>query len=161
MSIPENVDEEWEGRVWNHIMRHPDGATFRDEPGDGPTDGYMVSLPGTEEKIPFHLLMPEDVGDFARDNADDINAPGNGMGTWSSPVPGGPSKAPHLYMDVSHNHDDSWEAAHAATEGDQIGIYDLTHPDYNPEDRTRYVDTPQFLNDQIAKGGSRNRGRRN
>lgn len=160
MSIPENVDEDWEGRVWNHIMRHPDGATFRDEPGDGPTDGYMVSLPGTEEKIPFYMLMPEDVGDFARDNADEINRPGNGMGTWSSPVPGGESEAPHLYMDVSHNHDDSWEAAQAATEGDQIGIYDLTHPDYNPKDRTRYVDTPQFVHDQIAKGGSRTHGQR-
>jgi hypothetical protein len=160
-SIPENIDEDWEGRVWNHIMRHPDGATFRDEPGDGPTDGYMVSLPGTEEKIPFYMLTPEDVGDFARANADDLNGPGNNMGTWSSPVPGSSSAAPHLYMDVSHNHDDSWEAAQAAQAGDQIGIYDLTHPDYNPEDRTRYVDTPQFVHDQIAKGGSRKRGQRN
>lgn len=160
-SIPENIDEDWEGKVWNHIMRHPDGATFRDEPGDGPTDGYMVSLPGTEEKVPFYMLTPEDVGDFARDNADDLNGPGNNMGTWSSPVPGSSSAAPHLYMDVSHNHDDSWEAAQAAQAGDQIGIYDLTHPDYNPQDRTRYVDTPQFVHDQIAKGGSRKRGQRN
>jgi hypothetical protein len=147
---PWNEQPEWGHEVWEHVMRNPDGMTFKHHPGDGPDDGYMVSLPRdqVERKIPFYMALPEDFHDYGMDYRDEINKPGNGMGGWKY--------GPDYYLDVSHNHDDSWPAAHSAIENDQTGVYDLSSPDYNPPERTRYVDTSQFLHDQIAKGGSRN-----
>jgi len=58
-------------------------------------------------------------------------------------------KHPQWYSDVSRKIDDHWEAAMAAVEGDQIGVFD--------NENKQYLLTPQFFNDQIAKGGARRR----
>ena len=51
-------------------------------------------------------------------------------------------------IDVSCNAEDPWEAAEFALGGDQLGAYDQDM--YGGT-----VETPQFLHDQIAKGGRR------
>jgi len=48
---------------------------------------------------------------------------------------------------VSQEIDDPWEAAMAAIEGEQIGVFDNADK--------QYLLTPQFFHDQIAKGGAR------
>lgn len=83
---------------------HEDGGfTFRDRPGDGPSDGFMVSLPDAEEVSATDSFTGDDIGDYhdrqrplLDENTD------NHHGGWND---GG-----EVYQDVSRHYDDLWDA---------------------------------------------------
>lgn len=143
-SIPEDAatDQDWGKRVWDHVMRDPDGMTFRDEPGDGPTSGFMVSRPRREkheERIPFYMLTPGDFNDYGGRKKDVVNdEPKNNVGGWLSPrrdEEDDPEQyppeerhsrhTPLYYLDVSENERNPWDAATKAYYGDQDAVFDL------------------------------------
>ena len=145
---------EWATDVWEHVMRNPDGMTFKDNPGDGPTTGQMVSYPKkeVEEVVPFYMLLPEDLHQhFVTDHGDRINSRADNMaGGWTSGPPPfdpededdvrkwgphGPGPGPHYYMDVSRNEDDPHTMMGEALAHGQDGIFDL-----NPHGKG-YLDT--------------------
>lgn len=147
---------DWATDVWEHVMRNPDGMTFKDSPGDGPTSGQMVSYPKheVEEVIPFHMLLPEDIHEhFVTQHGDRINSrDDNFAGGWTSGPPPfdpndpkdvekwgphGPGPHPHYYLDVSRNEDDPHTMTGEAFRHKQDGIFDL-----NPGGKG-YIDTPE------------------
>ena len=129
------------------------GFTFRNKPGDGPTSGTMVSLPreeGHEEVMDFskgQRPTPENMQDRINRKDEVVQSdPGNYHGGWE--------EEPGFYHDISRNFQDPWEAAGYALKGKQKGVYDLDgHFDQHGEPSS--VDTSRFLNDWMAKGGSR------
>lgn len=170
---------EWADALFRHVQENPNGMTFKHDPGDGPNGGQMVSYPKKEVErvVPFDELTPRHLHDYyVNDHGRRINErEDNFGGGWRSGPPPfdpgnpedverwgpqGPRQVPHYYMDVSRDHSDSWEAAHAAITNAQDGVYDLDYPDHDPPGRIRDIGTPQFFNDQIAKGGSRDRRNR-
>lgn len=81
------------------------GYTYRNHPGDGPKDGFMVSLPGAEEISPADRFTGEIAADFdhrrrplVEDHEDNYN------GAWND------REHNDAYLDVSRNHKDLWDA---------------------------------------------------
>ncbi len=86
-------------------FREDGGYTFRHHPGDGPTDGFMVSLPGAEEVSPADEFTGEKADDFHQRHQDLINShEDNYDGNWND------EDHNHAYQDVSRNFSDLWEA---------------------------------------------------
>ena len=105
--------------LFNHTMKQEyPGFTAKDALGDAPTNGYMVSQEGTEDKTPFAYLNADDIGNFGQAHADEIAQPGNYQGGWKG-------DDGQFYQDISQNHGNPWEAAQAAEDGNQIAMYDL------------------------------------
>lgn len=136
-ATPEHLDRKWKNDVMDAVMRSaPDnsgqhGITFRDHPGDGPTTGYMVSLPkseGHEQHHPMDELSGKTLGDYGDRERKVINRdPRNSQGGWEQDR--------DWYNDVSRNYGDLWHADKDAYQGEQKAIYDL--------DRNRSVDTDE------------------
>lgn len=156
-----NPDDEWGGQVnmdwgsnaWNNVMRDPDGFSIKDNPGDGPDRGFMVSRPraeGHEERIPFHLMLPHDLQDYAVRKAPVINGEtgepsdedDNYFGGWLSRNRDEedekgyehhhPLDLPLMYLDVSENEHNPWDAATKALRGQQDAVFDLNTFDEHP-----------------------------
>ena len=129
MSIPENPEGDWSAKLYDHIQNQPwPGHTTKDVPGDGPTRGYMVSIPEHAGKpYPYDQLSPEQLAEFARSRRDVVNGdPDTYMGGWREIDKDGDN----WYDDVSENDLDPWSAARKADERREKGVYDLN------EDRT-------------------------
>lgn len=143
-SIPEDAatNEDWGKRVFDHVMRNPDGMSFRDQPGDGPDSGFMVSRPRKEkheERVPFYMLTPDDFNDYGGRKRDVVNGDEkNNMGGWLSPrrdEDDDPDQyppeerhhkhTPLYYLDVSENEHNPWDAATKALHGDQDAIFNM------------------------------------
>lgn len=152
-SVPEDAatDEDWGRRVFEHVMRNPDGMTFRDEPGDGPDSGFVVSRPRDEkheERVPFYMLTPGDFNDYGGRKRDVINGdPANNFGGWRSlrrdedddpeqypPEERYPRYTPLYYFDVSESEHDPWDAATKALRGKQDAVFDLNEFKEYPTD---------------------------
>lgn len=166
-AVPEDVSRQWAVDALRSITRQneqrpfekaPDdfGATIRHHPGDGPTSGYMVSQPGTEDdETPFSRVHPKDIERYVTEHKDLINEPDNFYGSWVSPRDDRSPDTPYLFQDVSRNYADPWEAARAALAGEQYGIYDLDRP------QPTYVSTPDMVNQAVQSGiQARRRARR-
>jgi len=125
-----------------HNQEYP-GITVHENVGDAPTHGYMVSLPDYEQVQSYSRLTPRDIRDYITKHQDVLEQPGNFYGGWEEDDPQG---RPRWYHDVSRNIEDPWEAAEAAQGGHQKAVYDLNTNEVR--------NTPEFLHDQIAKGGS-------
>jgi hypothetical protein len=144
---PGHFDDQWKADTMKSI-NDTGGFTMKNRPGDGPGagQGTMVSLPEGEE----HIKQPtgENQADFVNRKWDQVHGdPDLYAGGWKQ-------DDQNHYNDVSRRHDDPWEAAQAAVEGNQLGVYDLDGM-YDPYGEPSAVDTPPFLHDQIAKGGRR------
>ena len=142
-------------KLYDHAVHHNDpgvtgGPTLADE--DLPSSGTMVSIPGAEQQYP---TMPDsqDLKDYFEHHQ---FGPEDYPGGWEWPPANDPSHhdVPKFYLDESRNYADPWDAGQAALEGHQIGVYDLSG-DWSEQGKPSTVLTNQFINDQIAKGGSR------
>lgn len=85
---------------------------------DGPDSGYMISLPGTEERRPTESVSPQTEGDYLKRHWDKLlEDPDLSQGGWDS---GGT-----FYTDLSRNDEDLYRTIGDAVSTDQLGIYDL------------------------------------
>lgn len=100
------------------------GFTFRDRPGDGPTDGFMVSLPDAEEIFAADTHSVEEIADYHERRRELIDShEDNYHGDWND------REDNKAYQDVSRHHRDLWESVlHGYGEdeaGAQHGIYHI------------------------------------
>ncbi len=148
-----HFDEEWKRELMEAINDPETGGgfTLRDRPGDGPTSGTTVSLPREEGHEESGLRRDEVDGD---NQADYVDRKWDAVHRHPDLYAGGWVEDGLWYNDVSRNFADPWEAAQYAVAGDQLGVYDLDGY-YTPDGSSTAVSTPQFVHDQIAKGGRR------
>lgn len=100
------------------------GYTFRHHPGDGPTDGFMVSLPDAEEISPADEFNANKAGDFHERREPLLQShKDNYDGNWND------REHNNAYQDVSRHLTDLWDAvAQGRGKNDaeaQHGIYHL------------------------------------
>jgi hypothetical protein len=139
------MDKEWMGDVMD--AAHQGGFTLHDHVGDGPTDGYMVSLcKDSEFKTPIEHLNADHVRDFVDANADALSKPHNYLGGWL--------ENGHFYLDVSTHIPEMNRATTEAVRNRQLGIYDLNNG------RTIHTDEAGWLTGHPGIVGSRDHGQR-
>lgn len=110
-------ETEW-GKKLMHAVTKQGGFTFRDLVGDGPGEGYMVSVDkSTEKKIPLRDLTSADVADYMSIHQQALKDPNNYLGGW---VHKG-----NVYLDISRHTTDRDEALKLARANQQLGIYDI------------------------------------
>ena len=110
-------ETEW-GKKLMHAVTKQGGFTFRDLVGDGPGEGYMVSVDkSTEKKIPLRDLTSADVADYMSIHQQALKDPNNYLGGW---VHKG-----NVYLDISRHTTDRDEALNLARANQQLGIYDI------------------------------------
>ena len=138
------MDQQWGNDVMNSAKQG--GFTLHDHVGDGPTDGYMVSLDKqTEYKRPISELTPDDVRNFVTKHSAELTKPNNYLGGW---LDGG-----QFYLDISSHIPDLNRATSEAVRSHQLGIYDLAHG------RTINTDEAGWLTGNPGIVGSRNHDR--
>lgn len=154
LAVPKDPSAQWGADVMRSLTRQPGppgdrqrqypGVTVRENPGDAPSSGYMVSLPHAEQEQSYSQLNPGQINDYVRQHADEINShPDNYYGGWGDES----GETPRYYHDISRNIQDPWEAAGNALQWNQKAVYDVAQGEA--------PSTPEFWHDQIAKGGRR------
>lgn len=121
LAVPEHPSRQYLHKLMEHIEENGwGGMTIKEVPGDGPKSGYMVSLKGTENKIPLDELSGKSLKEFMEKWHDTINAdPEHYMGGWQ--------EGRNWYNDVSRRHDENkglFPAAKDAFQNDQLALYD-------------------------------------
>ena len=121
-AVPEHPSRKYLDDLMRHVEENGwAGMTVKEHPGDAPGSGYMVSIKGTEKKIPMDELSGQALREFLEKHHADINAdPENYMGGWQ--------EGRDWYNDVSHRHDRDkglFPAAKDAFQNDQLAMYDL------------------------------------
>lgn len=120
---------------WDPVMKSiadTGGYTFGEEFGDAPTSGYMISLPGTEERRPTDTVTPATEDDYHKRHWDQLrDDPDLSQGGWDN--------KDTFYTDLSRNDTDLYRTVGDAVTTDQLGIYDLNQEQTldtydNPED---------------------------
>lgn len=91
------------------------GASAMFGTGSAPSSGYMVSLPGREERIPVGLYTAQHAVDYAARNY----IKGAYLGAWLNPDDG------HVYLDVSNCIGSRAEAEMFGRLRSQLAIYDV------------------------------------
>lgn len=136
------MDKQWMGDVMGAAREG--GFTLHDHVGDGPKQGYMVSLTKDQEfKRPMEELTADHIRDFVNANAEALERPHHYLGGW---LEGG-----HFYLDVSKHIPDLNRATAEAVRNKQLGIYDLNNG------RTMYTEEAGALTGHPGVLGSRNR----
>lgn len=146
---PTKPSAQWGADVMRHLDKNPWGVTVRDQIGDAPSSGYMVSHPGAEDEQSRSGLTPQKIREHYDRNFDLINdTPGNSYGGWDAPrtSESGKGGQPGWYHDVSQNIKDPAAAADAAVSGNQQAVYDL--------DNDQEISTPDMV--KQFKGGAVN-----
>jgi hypothetical protein len=111
------VGTEW-GKDAMHALTKDGGFTLHDHVGDGPKDGYMVSLnKDTEEVHDLSEFQREHLAAFRERHAQELADPRSYLGGW---VHEG-----KVYLDVSHHEPDLNKAMDLARQHKQLGIYDV------------------------------------
>lgn len=116
----DTYDDKWKGDA-EDAAHHgdPPGFTMRDRIGDGPTSGYMYSIPGHEDIVPTDQATGDYYADYAHQNNTDLIAPGHFMGTFPEDNT--------FATDVSEQTEDPWVATEKAHEYNQRALYDLNN----------------------------------
>jgi len=143
VAIPKNPSRQDLHKIMEAIEQGGwEGITFRDRPGDGPTSGYMVSLPGKERSHPMDELSGEQIGSYLREQGDDVG-PDDGYGGWHEDDDDGDL----WYHDISRNIEDTYDATRAALDWKQKAIFDNSKhdPRGNPLD-SAYLYTGPLAN---------------
>lgn len=145
-SVPEMSDED--KRALMKSIEETGGFTMRDHPGDAPSSGYMVSLPGYQEKMPRSQVSEENQADFLKRQWEKIHSrPDLYGGGWADKA--------DFYDDISKHDPRLWDAVDDALEGDQLAIYDTGHGwDLGTEDNGEYN---PLLDEQFAMVANRRR----
>jgi hypothetical protein len=111
-------DPKWDKDVMD--AANEGGFTFHDHVGDGPKDGYMVSLyKNCETKLPMQELTAEHVRDFSARHTDLLARPHHYLGGWL--------EKGHFYLDVSVHVPEVNQALRDAIRARQLGVYDVTN----------------------------------
>ena len=101
-----------------HAVTKDGGFTFHDATGDGPSEGYMVSVAKNNEvKVPLRDLTSAHVADYMSLHQQELKDPNNFLGGW---VHKG-----NVYLDISRHTQDRNEAMKLARANQQLGIYDI------------------------------------
>lgn len=117
-AAPLMMSEQWGKEVMD--AANEGGFTFHDHVGDGPTDGYMVSLyKNCETKLPMQELTADHVRDFCTRHADLLARPHHYLGGWLDKG--------HFYLDVSVHVPKVDQALRDAIRARQLGVYDVTN----------------------------------
>jgi len=147
LAVPKHPDAQWGADVKRHIDQQGGwGLTMKEQPGDGPTSGFMVSHPGEREESRSRL-DPHSIRDYVGDKADLINSdPDNYYGGWEAPrtEESGKGGQPGWYHDVSKNVQDPRDTAETALKHNQQAVYDLDHDEE--------VSTPDMVNRATSPG---------
>lgn len=107
----------WDKDVMHSVTKQG-GFTFRDVVGDGPGDGFMVSVAKHNEvKVPMRDLTPDKVADYMSVHQQELKDPNNYLGGW---VYKG-----NVYLDISRHTRDRGEAMKLARANQQLGVYDI------------------------------------
>lgn len=110
---------EW-GKQVQHAVTKDHGFTFHDHIGDGPKDGYMVSVDKDSEQVmPMLGLHPDQIADYRDMHQQELKDPENYLGGW---VYKG-----KVYLDISHHVADQNQALALARQHQQLGVYDIGH----------------------------------
>lgn len=107
---------------WDPVMKSvaDTGGYSIGDAGESPTSGYMISLPGTEERRPTDTVTPATEGDYHKRHWDRLREdPDLYQGGWDD--------EDTFYTDLSRNDDNLWRTIGDAVTTDQLGIYDLNH----------------------------------
>ena len=149
-AIPEHPSRRWKEKLMEHLVRQyengePLGLTIRDEIGDGPTSGTMVSYPpegdanrGNKGRL-LGDLTAEDLAAAATERRDKVHSdPDNYFGLWVEDDPEDPYG--RLFADASENVDEPYDAVHKGIDREQIAIMDNDKRDVhgNPLDSAFY-----------------------
>lgn len=138
------MDQQWDNEVMDAARQG--GFTLHDHVGDGPTEGYMVSLyKDSEFSKPMTELTPEHVRNFVAQNSEALGKPHHYLGGWLQDG--------KFYLDVSVHIPDINRATAQAVRNQQLGIYDLNRG------RTIHTEEAGYMTGSPAVLGSRNRGR--
>lgn len=107
---------EWNDAISKAI--NEGGFSFRDTPGDGPKDGYMVSVNREAERpLPLDSVSPQVVSDYIDEFGEILDGnPDKYIGGW---VHKG-----KLYLDISTHVKDRDEAEQFARDHNQLAIWD-------------------------------------
>lgn len=117
-AAPSARTKEWDDEVMDAARKG--GFTFHDHVGDGPTDGYMVSLyKNCEHRMPMHELTAAHVRDFSDRHAELLARPHHYLGGWL--------EKGHFYLDVSVHVPEVDQALRDAIRARQLGVYDVTN----------------------------------
>lgn len=132
VAVPQHPDRQWLDKLMQHIEDNGwAGMTIKENPGDGPSSGYMVSLKGMEDSFPLDDLSGQKLKEYIQKHHPDINAdPETYFGGWQ--------EGNRWYNDVSQRHDHDrglWPAATDAYRNDQLALYDI--------DNDRAIDTEE------------------
>lgn len=101
---------------FNDVLRNG-GASYNITTGEyNPTNGYFVSLPNFEQKIPLADFTQQTVKDFINDNSIELANEFSFVGSW---VDNG-----IVYLDVSRQFNDKRFALNLAVNSNQLAIYD-------------------------------------
>lgn len=156
---PKKPVNSWDRDVM-HSVTKDGGFTFRDVVGDGPKEGYMVSVnKDTEVKMPLRDLTSAHVADYMSTHQQTLKDPNNYLGGW---VYKG-----NVYLDISRHTPDREEALRLARANKQLGIYDIgkgetvltaDHPEQQQPQRAAFVTTrtagvDDFVNALRAEAG--------
>lgn len=129
----ENTDS-WTGDVMDAISVPDGGFTMRDQIGDAPSVGYMVSDDkGHEGRYPLADVTPDVLTEYVNKYRDRFDEPDRYFGGWVEVE----DEVPHVYLDVPRRIEDLAEAGGVARSADQISIYDLSAGD---DDGTIYTE---------------------
>jgi hypothetical protein len=107
--------------VWLDHYRNG-GASYSLVDGTAPISGYMVSLAGYEQKIPYQSILPSEIIGYIRKNvpnAHRLNVSNLHIGTWYNVEDG------FTYVDLSINVSDKGTALQIARTNKQLAIYDV------------------------------------
>jgi len=108
---------EWDKDVM-HAVTKDGGFTFHDAIGDGPSDGFMVSVAKHNEvKMPVRGLTSAHIADYMSTHQQELKDPANYLGGW---VYKG-----NVYLDISRHVPDREQAMKLARANNQLGIYDI------------------------------------
>jgi len=139
-AVPPDADVKWfmqtGERDWDlehHVNRSFEQTVFEsrtkggitiDVGGHQPTKGYAYApSKGTEVFMPYEDMTVDDVDKYIDDHWDTLSEKGNHVGLWD----GGDG---NYYLDVSRVGEANAETIAAAQANDQLGVYDLSQPDY-------------------------------
>jgi hypothetical protein len=102
------------------LAKETGGFTIHDEPGDGPTTGYQVAIPGYERQ---DINTGQGWADYAHQNQDALK--GNYLGTWND--------GENFWTEPSQNFSDYDDAARATVDRNQWSMWDNSAFRINPQ----------------------------
>lgn len=110
------------------LARGTGGFTIHDEPGDGPTKGYQVAVPGYERT---DINTGQGWADFAHEINPVLQGEGGALGTWFNP------DDEQYYTEPSENFQGYDDAARATVDRNQWSMWDNGAFRINPKTKEK------------------------